>query len=355
MTHLPVLCSEASFRIILSITWRIERLSLQFVPPTESGGMEITMKYLIITEKANDYFFPYVDNPEIKISNVYNLDNKFVELLMRIKRKLNFDISKYIISNNTETYDCIVFFDCSCDYKNLPYLKGKNRDVRLFIWNLVDDFLGRLKKSNSNVTMDYVKRCFDHVYSFDKNDCEKYNLEYYPPLYCKEINQGSSYEYDTVFLGTEKGRYSILKEIYDILHEKGYKQKFHVFSESAENRVSQDLCLTSKRVTYNEYLEWVKKSRSIIDIPQKGQIGFTIRVMESIFMKKKLLTTCKEIKKYKIYKPNNVFIIGEDDYSSLDDFMKQEYSPVDDNILEYYNIGSWIDNMKNNLNVGIDI
>ena len=34
-THLPVLCSVASLRIILSITWRIERLSLLFVPPTE--------------------------------------------------------------------------------------------------------------------------------------------------------------------------------------------------------------------------------------------------------------------------------------------------------------------------------
>ena len=33
-THLPVLCSVASSRSILSITWRIERLSLLFVPPT---------------------------------------------------------------------------------------------------------------------------------------------------------------------------------------------------------------------------------------------------------------------------------------------------------------------------------
>ena len=34
-THLPVLCSVASLRIILSITWRMGRLSLLFVPPTE--------------------------------------------------------------------------------------------------------------------------------------------------------------------------------------------------------------------------------------------------------------------------------------------------------------------------------
>ena len=33
-TPLPVLCSVASSRTILSITWRIERLSLLFVPPT---------------------------------------------------------------------------------------------------------------------------------------------------------------------------------------------------------------------------------------------------------------------------------------------------------------------------------
>ena len=34
-THLPVLCSIASLIIILSAMWRIERLSLLFVPPTE--------------------------------------------------------------------------------------------------------------------------------------------------------------------------------------------------------------------------------------------------------------------------------------------------------------------------------
>ena len=33
-THLPVLCSVASSRSILSVQWRIGRLSLLFVPPT---------------------------------------------------------------------------------------------------------------------------------------------------------------------------------------------------------------------------------------------------------------------------------------------------------------------------------
>jgi len=34
-THLTVLCSIASYKLFYRITWRVETLSLLFVPPTE--------------------------------------------------------------------------------------------------------------------------------------------------------------------------------------------------------------------------------------------------------------------------------------------------------------------------------
>ena len=43
-TPLPVLCSVASYKLFYSTMWSVGTLSLLFVPPIESGGMEINMK-----------------------------------------------------------------------------------------------------------------------------------------------------------------------------------------------------------------------------------------------------------------------------------------------------------------------
>ena len=56
-----MLCSIASYRIFYGTTWRVEILSLLFVPPAKGGGMEIFMnvnmisRYLQFLRKSHDY------------------------------------------------------------------------------------------------------------------------------------------------------------------------------------------------------------------------------------------------------------------------------------------------------------
>ena len=311
------------------------------------------MQYLVVNEKYQDYFFPYVQSDSIDWTSSYILHTKWDYYVMRLKRKVGLDFTRYLTTQNLKKrYDCIVVFDCSCDYQNLKYMKGKSEDVRLFIWNRVEDFLNRLRKVNKKVTMEYVKECFDVVYSFDRNDCIKYNLKYYPTLYTNQIDVNSSKTVDDiVFLGDEKGRGYILKDIYNRIEKYGYKQKFHVFDRNASCIESDGFTATSKRVPYSEYIYWVSRSRAIVDVPQSGQVGFTMRVMESIFLKKKLITTCKEIVDYKLYNPHNIFVVGIDDFSDFPTFMEGEYEEVPQEVLDYYNILTWLRNMKTDITI----
>ncbi|MCR5701101.1 MAG: hypothetical protein K6G76_03020 [Lachnospiraceae bacterium] len=310
-------------------------------------------KYLVITEQKNNYFFPYINSSNIVVEKAYKTEKKVSVFMMKFLRKFGLDFSKYVTSFNTgEMVDGVVYFDISCDYRNLPYVKGNNKDVRLFIWNKVDDFLGRLKKENASADMEYVKNCFDRVYSFDIEDCKKYDLEYYPPVYSFEVpTKSGDKKYDVVFLGAEKGRLSQLEEIYSMINCYGYVQKYHIFKNDAPIIDSEGFNLTSKRVFYNDYLGWVAKSKAILDIPQNGQEGFTIRVLESIFLQKKLITTCKRIKNCKIYNENNIFIIGEDDENKFRDFMMSPYVPLDGEVLSCYSFDNWVHNMFSDIKI----
>lgn len=307
------------------------------------------MRYLIITEQKNNYFYPYINNKNIDIKKVYDIDTPKKKFEMQLLRKFNLNHSKYINSNKAgNNYDMIVYFDISCTYRSLPYLKGNNKDVRLFLWNIVDDFIGRLKLENEKADMEYVKSCFDKVYSFDKDDCKKYGLEYYPPLYSSQVILSKEQpKIDVVFLGAEKGRFEKLKEVYSLFGK--YDQKYHVYKSGTKIIDKSGLETSDRKITYDEYIDWVNESKCILDIPQDGQIGFTIRILESIFLKKKLITTFSGIKKYSLYNSNNIYIVGEDDQMSIDDFISSPYQEIKDDVLSYYDCATWLDNMKNNI------
>ena len=307
------------------------------------------MKYLIVTEQNNNYFYPYINDSNIDITNVYDLKSPMSDFMMRILRKYNLNHTKYINSNNIgKKYDMIVYFDISCNYRSLRYLKGNNNDVRLFLWNIVDDFIGRLKTENKEANMEYVKACFDKVYSFDKSDCEKYGLEYFPPLYSSQVMlENLTPKIDIVFLGAEKGRFEELENVYRLF--RNYEQHYHIYKKGNRLTNNNGLTTSNEKVSYKKYLEWINETKCILDIPQDGQIGFTIRILEAAFLKKKLITTFSGIKNYLLYNPSNIYIVGEDDPERIEDFILSEYSEVNKEILSYYDCKTWLDNMKSNV------
>lgn len=72
-----------------------------------------------------------------------------------------------------------------------------------------------------------------------------------------------------------------------------------------------------------------------------GQSGLTLRVMESIFYKKKIITNNKEIIRYDISNPESVFILGVDSDDQLKNFLETPYKEHDNSVTEQYNLYNW--------------
>ena len=104
-----------------------------------------------------------------------------------------------------------------------------------------------------------------------------------------------------------------------------------------------------KRLDYYGVIDLVNSSRSITEIVMSGQEGLTLRAMESIFLKKKLITNNPEIRNKNIYNPNNIFILGEDNIKDLPSFLQKPYQEIDNRIVESYIYSNWLKRLINDI------
>lgn len=91
----------------------------------------------------------------------------------------------------------------------------------------------------------------------------------------------------------------------------------------------------------NEMMDIFENSRCILDAPQAGQSGLTIRTIECLGAKRKLITTNKDIKKYDFYNENNIFVFTDTiDVNSK--FFNSPFVDIDESIYMKYSLREWL-------------
>ena len=96
--------------------------------------------------------------------------------------------------------------------------------------------------------------------------------------------------------------------------------------------------------SYKYYLD----SKIILDIAHPHQKGLSFRPYETIGLRKKLITTNKDIVNYDFYNPNNIFVIEDIDNITIPlEFFKTDYQEIDIKLREKYHIKNWIHNIIN--------
>lgn len=305
-------------------------------------------KTLVLYTKRNSYYFGKINSDTIDIDYVYKEGIDYTKGVLKFLRKFSLPLTKLFYGNwykKLNEYSSIVVFDVCFDAdKTLLYnisKKASKADKYFYSWNIVKNEVKYQKMRETVDKAGFKYFCYDH------GNCEKYNMHFNTIMYDKNsVLPSVASEYDTLFLGFLKDRKDKLLSLYNTLKTAGTNAKF-VITAMRNETINETLPFeySTSYIAYYDYLDMLSKSRAILDISQKGQDGYSMRVMEAIFYDKKLITTNEAVRNSSFYDENNVLIIDLDKTTSeeIHAFFEKEFHPYPEQIRDYYSFEAWID------------
>ncbi len=279
-----------------------------------------------------------VKNYDVKYILLYKHINAFLKPFRFMHQFLNLPFFHIWYRKNIELlvkgYDIIILHDAPGKQNNYfikKITKAADISTRLYLyyWNKIDN-LEQLKLNSRW-----------KILSFDWQDSKDQNLLYVGGFFDAGLQNcsNSKNDFDVMFIGLNKGRFDDIRKIESALKERGIITMFKL--------VSNKYLFSSKYSrpkSYNDVLDLVSKSKSILDITKKGQMGLTLRPYEAIFFQKKLITNNTQIRSYDFYDNRNIFVLdGDVNFDELKKFLNSEFIDYSEKKRSQYSISAWLE------------
>ena len=100
-----------------------------------------------------------------------------------------------------------------------------------------------------------------------------------------------------------------------------------------------------EKMPFEKVYEIYDKSKCVLDIESITQTGLTMRTLEIIGLRKKLITTNPDIVNYNFYNENNIQMMDRKNPKVDAGFINREYIELDESIYKQYSLESWIKNV----------
>lgn len=264
----------------------------------------------------------------------------------------HFDVL-FVVENMTFTKDFI------------SYIDNLNPGIRkiLFLW---DTF-----RTQQSENIDFLP-LFDTVYTFDRDDAQKYGLHYFPDFYIDvPLTAYSDCKYDLSFFASAQfkngvHRITLASKIFAICKENRFRANLYL-KYVANSEPANTLKSLIYRIKYHRYETLIKKhlgdgflytdskpiqecnlvfanSKAILDISHPNRQGLTINAITAIALGKKLITTNCRIKEESFYDPENILVISEQNPVIPSDFLIKHPRIVD---LSYLRLDNWLKHIVN--------
>lgn len=284
-------------------------------------------------------------------------NNLFVHIIVRVNRNL---INKFI----EDYYHDIIHKTQEYKYDYIFFIKGESisqsilNDLRkahpeakvvMYYWDSIEN--------NHNATK--MLDCFDKVLSFDKNDCREKGMEFLPlfyiPQYSEIAERRIPQEYDLMFAGTTHSeRYEFVNGIANQINASGgrcftwfyFPSKVNYWKLKWDNPKFRSAKMKDFQFTplpREELLDYYAKSRTQIDMQHPKQTGLTMRTIETLGAKKKLITTNPDVVNYDFYRPENILVVDRQNPEVPESFVRAEYKAIPEDIYQKYSISSWLE------------
>lgn len=287
----------------------------------------------------------------IDVRNYFKYKSKLLKKICTLLFLLNFNLSyrlhfsaafiKKIKDINAD--DSILFWDIySLDLINGIAFVSKSKDIKVFFWNS----MGKDKSLKGHLRSKKVEKMKKKVefLTFDFLDAKKYGFKitnqicYDPDKYFVKTNLLK--DSDVYFVGLDKGRYEILNSIYENITSLGFSCDFNIVRDRF-SPVKINPYFGFNSLTFEDNIAHINKTKTLLEIVKENQTGLTMRTLESLCFKKKLITNNKNIENYEFYSPKNIFILGKDE--NIEAFLQCNF---DDSIKfdkSNYLIDAWLE------------
>lgn len=278
-------------------------------------------------------------NSGVSFSTLYR--NEYIEIMYKLLMERG--LPKEIVYSRPvcTAEELLIVFDTKVTPDYLLWLRKRFPDQRIILWywNSVSS------PKNLRLIPGDVE-----IWSYSRQDCRRYGLHYNTPFYfdsaakmaeeaCNKesINRKRKTVPQVLFAGREKGRIEKILELGRLMEQNGAVCDFH-FMQNGRWGKKRNL---EKRVPYSKILDYVQKSDVLLDYYTDESAGLSLRAMESLFWRKKLVTNNSTIKEYDFYNAHNVYLLGNEN-RTLKEFFEEPLQEIPSTIRDQYLLSNWL-------------
>lgn len=197
---------------------------------------------------------------------------------------------------------------------------------------------------------------FDRVLSFEPRDCESRGLELRPLFYsdvCARLplEPDNGFAYDACFVGSvhQPRKFEAVKRICDVLEEKGLRVFKYYYMPSRSVAALRKTTVSMYRreefffepLAADQVADIYANSAAIIDSPQSLQRGLTMRTLEAVGARRKLITTNPDVANYDIFSEDNV-AVWDGERGISPGFFMSPYCALPKDVYASYSIESFV-------------
>ena len=192
---------------------------------------------------------------------------------------------------------------------------------------------------------------------YDRLDAIKYGLKFRPLFYRKSYPHNEKCLYDISFIGwMHSERYQLLHLLKKQFQRHGISYKFVLYTsrysyfinryvKGAIKKEDSDF-FVFKPISYEDYIKISYASKVILDLAHPLQSGLTMRTIEAIGMKKKILTNNTDILNYSSLNSNNYFVFEKPNLFIDYSLFSNKYVETNNS---YFSLESFVNELVQNL------
>ena len=274
--------------------------------------------------------------------------SKILRAIRRLWIKLHLPMEHIWYGNWKKTfmeYDCVLVHGTWMAEKVPHWMRkqtekaGKKMKIIWWYWNKV------VAQDNP----DRVSENDCEKWSFDIEDCEKYGMHHNTQYYFKSFQlPKEEVKYDIYFLGTDGGRKNKIGEWNTKFEDMGLHTDIHIITDTITEDEPYKKLLQKNKLSYQENLQHIAQSKSVLEILREGQSGQTLRALECLFYHKKLITNDIRVQEYDYYHEDNMFVIGKDNLEDLPQFLEKPCAAISEELIERYDCKQWLERFNFN-------